>query len=83
MMRPCVKPELKTYIFYEIGSSCRTGFLMKDGEFCSTEDAVIIGIAEGTNEADALKNLKKESSYLKNYKFDRLVVRETGPLVYL
>lgn len=83
MMHPCIKPELKTYIFYEIGSSCRIEFLMKDGEFHPTEDAVIIGIAEGTDLADALKNLEKESSYLKNYNFDRLAVREAGPSVYL
>jgi hypothetical protein len=48
---------------------------MKDGEFRSTEDAVIIGIAEGIDTADALKNLKRESPYLKNYKFDRLAAR--------
>ena len=47
------------YPLYKIGSSCRTEFLMKDDEFRSTEDAVIIGIAEGIDEADALKNLKR------------------------
>lgn len=83
MMRPCVKPELKTYIFYETGSSCRIEFLMKDGEFHPIEDAVIIGIAEGKDATDALRNLKRESPYLKNYKFDRLAAREAGPAVYL
>ena len=75
--------EIKTYIFYEIGSSCRTEFLMKDKEFQSTEDAVVIGIAKGTTPKNALKKLKHESPWLKNYKFDSLAARETGETVYL
>ena len=78
-----MKKELKTYIFYEIGSSCRTEFLMKDKEFQSTEDAVVIGIAKGITAKNALKNLKHESPWLKNYKFDNLVAREVGAAVYL
>jgi hypothetical protein len=44
---------------------------------------VIICIAEGTDSADALKNLKRESQWLKNYKFDNLIAREAGKAVYL
>ena len=36
--------------------SCRTEFLMKDKEFQSTEDAVVIGIAKGITAKNALKN---------------------------
>lgn len=74
---------MKIFILYEIGSSCRTEFMMKDGSFHFTEDAVVIGIAKGENTQDAFENLIKESPYLKNYKFDRLVARETGRAVYL
>ncbi len=56
---------------------------MKDGEFHSTEDAVVIGISEGKNAHDALKNLKRECHYLKNYKFDRIIAREVTKAVYL
>lgn len=75
--------EIKTYIFYEIGDSCRTEFLMKDKEFQSTEDAVVIGIAKGTTPKNALKNLKHESPWLKNYKFDSLAARETGEVIFI
>lgn len=75
--------EIKTYIFYEIGSSCRTEFLMKDKEFQSTEDAVVIGIAKGITAKNALKNLKHESPWLKNYKFDSLAARETGKVIFI
>lgn len=56
---------------------------MKDGEFHSTKDTVVIGIAKGKDAADALKNLKQEYPWLKNYTFDNLVARETGGAVYL
>lgn len=75
--------EIKTYIFYEIGSSCRTEFLMKDKEFQSTEDAVVIGIAKGITAKNALKNLKHESPWLKNYDFNRLAARETGKVIFI
>ncbi|MFZ3123495.1 MAG: hypothetical protein WA104_09095 [Thermodesulfovibrionales bacterium] len=78
-----MKKELRTFIFYEIGSSCRTEFLMKDKEFQSTEDAVVIGIAKGTTPKNALKNLKHESPWLKNYKFDSLAARETGEVIFI
>ncbi len=73
----------KTYIFYEIGDSCRTEFLMKNGEFHSTEDAVVIGIVKGMNAKDALRNLKRECSWIKEYKLDRLVAREVREAIYL
>lgn len=63
--------------------SCRENFLLKGGEFHPTEDAVIIGIAEGKDARDAFKNLKRECHYLKNYKFDRLVAREVREAIYL
>lgn len=78
-----MKKELKTYIFYEIGASCRTEFLMKDKEFQSTEDAVVIGIAKGITAKNALKNLKHESPWLKNYKFNSLAARETGEVIFI
>ncbi|MDP3259914.1 MAG: hypothetical protein Q8M34_04930 [Thermodesulfovibrionales bacterium] len=56
---------------------------MKDKEFQCTEDAVVIGIAKGTSPKNALKKLKDESPWLKNYKFDSLAARETGETVYL
>jgi len=73
--------KIKTYIFYEIGSSCRSEFLMKDKEFQSTEDAIVIGISKGKTPKDALKKLKMESPWLKNYLFDNLIARETGKAV--
>ena len=78
-----MKKELKTYIFYEIGDSCRTEFLMKDKEFQSTEDAVVIGIAKGTSPKNALKKLKDESPWLKNYEFNSLAARETGKVIFI
>jgi len=56
---------------------------MKDKEFQSTEDAVVIGIAKGTSPKNALKNLKHESPWLKNYKFDSLAARETGKVIFI
>ena len=73
----------KTYIFYEIGDSCRSEFLMSDGKFHATEDAVVIGISKGKDAEDALKNLKRESPWIKNYKLDRLVARNVGKVNYL
>ena len=73
----------KAYIFYEIGDSCRSEFLMSDGKFHSTENAVIIGIADGKDAKDAFKNLGHESPWIKNYKLDKLVAREAGKTVYL
>ncbi|MCX5717467.1 MAG: hypothetical protein NTW44_03985 [Nitrospirae bacterium] len=78
-----MEKQIKNYIFYEIGSSCRTEFLMKGKEFQSTEDAVVIGIAKGENPKDAFKELKMESPWLRNYLFDNLIARETGEAVYI
>lgn len=78
-----MKKELKTYIFYEIGSSCRTEFLMKSKEFQSTEDAVVIGIENGANAKDALRNLKLECPWIKKYKMQTLLAREAGKVIYL
>lgn len=78
-----MKRQTKTFIFYEIGDSCRSEFLMSDGKFHSTEDAVIIGVVKGKNVRDALKNLKGESPWIKKYRLDRLVAREAGKAIYL
>jgi len=78
-----MEKQIKNYIFYEIGDSCRTEFLMKEKEFKSTEDAVVIGIAKGVTAKNALKNLKDESPWLKNYKFDSLAARETGKVIFI
>ncbi len=75
--------EIKTYIFYEIGDSCRSEFFMRNERFSSTEDAVVIGVAKGKSVKDAFKNLEEDCSYLKNYKFDNLVARAVGAAVYL
>ena len=73
----------KTYIFYEIGDSCRTEFLMTDEDFHSTEDAVVLGFAEGPDPAVAFKILKKENPGLQEYKTASIVAREIGPPFYL
>ena len=78
-----MEKQIKNYIFYEIGDSCRSEFLMRNERFHSTEDAVVIGVAKGKSVKDAFKNLEQECAYLKNYKFDNLVAREAGAAVYL
>ena len=74
---------MKTYIFYEIGDSCRTECLMKNGKFHSTEDAVVVGIAKGKDAEDALKNLKQEYRWIKDYEFDRSVARKVEDAIYI
>ncbi len=74
--------RLKTYIFYEIGDSCRTEFRMRDGEYHSTEDAVVIGVFKGNSPQEAFK-LKLSDSWIKNYKTDTVVAREIGKAIYL
>lgn len=74
---------MKSYIFYEIGDSCRTEFKVKNGEFQSTEDAVVIGISSGKNPKDAFKRLVICSPWTRNYIFDRVESREVGDAVYL
>ena len=74
--------EIKTYIFYEIGDSCRTEFLMKNGQFYSTEDAVIIGTSKGQNPQEAFKKLSVCSPWVKEYKIDTVVAREIGKAIY-
>jgi hypothetical protein len=71
-----MESKLKTFIFYEIGKTCRVEFLMKNGKFRPTEDAVVIGIAEGENADEALENLIRLSPWLKDYVFDSIAVRE-------
>jgi len=74
---------MKSYIFYETGSSCRTEFKVKNENFQPTEDAVVIGISDGKNPRNAFKMLAVCSPWIKNYKFDRVVSREVGDAVYL
>ena len=78
-----MKKEFKTFIFYEIGDFCRAEFMLKDGEFHPTEDAVVIGIEKGENAKGALRNLRRECPWIKKYKLDKLVAREVGKVVYL
>ena len=66
-----------------IGDSCRTEFLMKNGKFQSTEDAVVIGIAKGKEAEDALRKLKQEYRWIKDYEFDRLVARKVEDAIYI
>ena len=75
--------SLKTYIFYEIGDSCQVQFLMKNGNFSPTEDAVVIGISHGRNPKEAFKNLKLNEPWVKNYKTEKIVAREVGKAFYL
>lgn len=77
-----MKKSLKTYIFYEIGDSCRAEFLMKDGNFSPTEDAVVIGISDGCNPKEAFRNLKLSEPWIKNYKTEKIVAREVGKAFY-
>ena len=56
---------------------------MKNGEFHPTEDAVVIGIAKGKDAEDALKNLKQEYRWIKDYEFDRLVARKVEDAIYI
>ena len=74
---------MKSYIFYEIGNSCWTEFKVKNENFQSTEDAVVIGISNGKSPQDAFKRLVICSPWIKNYVFDRVVAREVGDAVYL
>ena len=74
---------MKTYIIYEIGKSCITEFMMKNGEFKYTEDAVVVGITNGKNPHNAFERLKNCGPWIKNYEFDRVVVREVGDAVYI
>ncbi len=68
--------KLNTFIFYEIGKSCRVEFLLNNGEFRPTEDAVVIGIAEGENADKALEYLIRLSPWLKDYAFDTIEAKE-------
>ncbi|KAF0145985.1 MAG: hypothetical protein FD156_353 [Nitrospirae bacterium] len=78
-----MKKELKTFIFYEIGDSCRAEFMLRDGEFYPTEDAVVVGIENGATARDALRNLKRECPWIKKYKIQKLLAREVGKVIYL
>lgn len=75
--------QRRSYIFYEIGDSCRTEFRMLDGGFYSTEDAVVLGTAEGDKPEDAFAALIEENPWIKEYKTDRIVAREIGKPFYL
>ena len=64
---------MSRYIVLEIGDSARTEFLMKNGEYEETEDAIVIGIIDSDSEDGALESISK-SEYCKSRKFDTLVV---------
>lgn len=74
---------VKEYIFYEISETCRAEFMMKDGEFHHTEDAVIVGISKGRTPQKAFKNLMIANPWLKEYKTYTIVAREVGEAIYI
>lgn len=78
-----MKEAQKTYIFYEIGDSCKSEFHMADGEFHATDDAVVLGESEGETAAEAFENLKEESPWIKEYRTDEIVARKIGEPIYL
>lgn len=63
------------YIVLEVGNSARTEFLMKDGEYRETEDAVVIGRIDACSKEEAIE-LAVSLSYCKNREFDNLVAYE-------
>ncbi|MFW5871792.1 MAG: hypothetical protein ACOCUT_01665 [bacterium] len=58
----------------EIGKSCYSEFLSKNGIFERTEDIVVVDIVEAENEEDALEKVRgaEEHSWKK---FDDLIVK--------
>ena len=64
---------LSKYIVLEIGESARTEFLMKNGEYEETEDAIVIGIIDADSEDKAIA-VVHDLEYCKSRKFDTLVV---------
>ncbi len=63
------------YIVLEVGKAARTEFLMKNGEFVETEDAVVIGRVEAGSKEEAI-DLAVSLPYCKNREFDNLVAYE-------
>lgn len=78
-----MKKSKENYIFYETGDSCRTEFLSTDGTFRQTEDAAVLGTAEGASPEDAFRNLLEENPWVKEYKTGQIVARKIGPAFYL
>ena len=64
---------MSRYIVLEIGDSARTEFLMKNGEYEETEDAIVIGIIDADSEDNALEVISN-LEYCKSRKFDKLIV---------
>lgn len=66
---------MANYIVLEVGKSARTEFLMKNGEFGETEDAVVIGRVDAGSKEEAI-DLAASLPYCKNREFDNLVAYE-------
>lgn len=67
--------SMANYIVLEVGKSARTEFLMNDGEFEETEDAVVIGRLDAGSKEEAI-SLAVSLPYCKNREFDNLVAYE-------
>ena len=63
------------YIVLEIGKSIRTAFLMKNGEYEETEDAIMLGTVEAVSGDEAINSICNRD-YCKERKFDNLITYE-------
>lgn len=63
------------YIVLETGDSARTKFLMKNGEYEETEDAVLVGKVEAKDAETAIAKAMK-LDYCRGRSFDDLVAYE-------
>ena len=62
------------YVVMEIGKSCYSEFLSKNGVFERTEDIVVVDMVEAENEEDALEKVRGVEEHCWK-KFDDLVVK--------
>ncbi|MFH2106350.1 MAG: hypothetical protein ABII22_03750 [Candidatus Micrarchaeota archaeon] len=63
---------MSKYLVLEIGGSVRTEFLMKNGEYEETEDAVLIGHVDAESESEALDAILNQPDF-EERKFDHLI----------
>ena len=73
---------MKQFMVLEIGRACYTEFRMKNGEFESFEDAVLIDTIEADSKEEALEQLYKNPNH-KDKEFDRLMICEVVNTQYL
>ena len=67
-----------TYVVIEAGDSAYTEFMMKDGEYWQTEDAILVGIVEGKSKEDAIKEATR-LEYCREREFDMLIAYRLAP----